>query len=172
MKRHYLQIIALILATALAQLAAEGGLDFFNGKLNFALAALILLINFATPGAVVASSVAIGLILDLYSGLPFGLLTISLFFTAVMLEILFVNFFTNFSFYSLMILGALAVAIYNVLFVGLAVSAYFIGWSDVVPGWSYGWRVGWQFLTTEILLIAAFGASSFVSRRFRPMFLR
>jgi hypothetical protein len=131
--RYWLLLIAIVLGS-LAQLAVEGGLNFMTGKINFILVALILLINLTDFSAVAIFGVLAGLILDIYSGLPFGLISVSLFLTLIILEVLFVNFFTNFSFYSLMLMGLIAVIAYNAAFISLAAAMYFVGWSDVGDG--------------------------------------
>ena len=56
-----------------------------------------------------------GLLMELFSQNFFGLITLGLIITAVILNILFNNFFTNRSFYSLLILGVIGVIGYNLL---------------------------------------------------------
>lgn len=173
MKSHRLwPLIAIIIIASVAQLAIEGGFGFFSGRVNFILIALVLLINLTDFSAVVIFGLLSGFILDIYSGMPFGIIALSLFLTLVTLEILFVNFFTNFSFYSLMLMGLLAVLAYNFIFILLVSGTYFIGWSDALPSWLYLSQVGWQILTTEILLLLIYFVGGYLSRRFKPMFLR
>ena len=172
MKRRSWIVVIVSLLVALAQMAAEGGLNATGGKVNFVLAALVLMINFAEYPFVLAFAIICGTILDIYSGLPFGIMLLPLFLTSVALEALFVNFFTNYSFYSLLLLGALAVLGYNAFFVALSAAAYYAGWSDALPGWAYAYRVAWQMITTGLLLAGAYYCGSYLSRRFKPMFLR
>jgi len=155
----------------LLQLAVEGNLNFFGGRVNLSLVVLIILINLADISWVVAFSVATGLLLDVYSGLPFGILTASLFLSGVVLKLLFLNFFTNFSFYSLLLLGLIAVIAYNLIFIAIIGSIYFAGWSDYLPRTDYMFKVLWQIGTTEAIMAAAYYLINPLSRRFRPVFL-
>ncbi|OGY45967.1 MAG: hypothetical protein A2663_04590 [Candidatus Buchananbacteria bacterium RIFCSPHIGHO2_01_FULL_46_12] len=56
-----------------------------------------------------------GLFLELYTHLFFGITTLSLILAMILINVLFSNFFTNRSFYSLMILGLIASLTYNLL---------------------------------------------------------
>ncbi len=172
MKHRLWPIILLVIVFSLAQLAVEGGFSVISGKINLILVVMLLLVSLADFSSVLIFCLCSGFILDIYSGMPFGLITISLFLSVVVLEILFVNFFTNFSFYSLVLMGLIAVIGYNAIFVCLAAASYFIGWSDALPTKSYLARVAWQFASTEALLLMIYWIGGFVSRRFKPMFLR
>ena len=59
-----------------------------------------------------------GLFFELYTSLPFGVISLSLMFSVILINFLFSNFFTNRSFYSLILLGFVASIIYS-LFVFL-----------------------------------------------------
>lgn len=56
-----------------------------------------------------------GLFLDLFSFKIFGLTTLSLILTIILINFLFHNFFTNYSFYSLTILGVIGTLGYNLI---------------------------------------------------------
>lgn len=56
-----------------------------------------------------------GVILDLYSIYPFGLLTIAFLATAIGINLFFDNFFTNRSLYSLLALGAIGTVFLNMI---------------------------------------------------------
>jgi len=171
MSKKNLYFILLACGLILLQLAVEGNLSFFGGRINLTLVVLIILVNLAEFSWVVIFSVATGLLLDVYSGLPFGVLTLSLFLSGIMLKILFLNFFTNFSFYSLLLLGLIAVILYNAVFISLIGLIYFIGLSDYLPRIDYLFKIIWQIGTTELILSAAYYFINPLSRKFKPVFL-
>lgn len=163
--------ILLVCGLIILQLAVEGNLNFFGGRINLALVILIILVNLAEFSWVVIFSVATGLLLDVYSGLPFGVLSVSLFLTGASLKALFLNFFTNFSFYSLLLLGLIAVVIYNLFFMAAIGLIYFVGLSDYLPGTDYFFKIIWQIFTTELIMILAYYFINSLSRKFKPVFL-
>ncbi len=57
----------------------------------------------------------LGIFLELYSALPFGIISLSLFFVVILVNFLFSNIFTNRSFYSLLILGLIGTIFYNLI---------------------------------------------------------
>ena len=172
MRREIFSLFFLMLLLILFQLAIGDNLGFLAGKINLILVALVVLINLFDFGLVVVFAVGTGLILDVYSSLPFGVISLSLFLTAVFCELLFVNFFTNFSFYSLMILGFLAAVFYNVIFTLAVVGIYFIGLSDFLPKWNDLYALIWQIVGVEILMILAYYLVNSLSKRFKPIFLK
>lgn len=171
MPKNNLYYILLACGLVFLQLAVVGNLNFFGGRINLTLVVLIILINLAEFSWVVAFSAAIGLLLDVYSGLPFGILTFSLFISGIALKILFLNFFTNFSFHSLLFLGLIAVVTYNAVFICIIWLIYFVGLSDYLPSWDYLSKALWQIATTEAILVAAYHFINSLSRKFKPVFL-
>lgn len=115
-----------------------------------------------------------GLILDLFSSLYFGTLTASLLLTAIILDALFKNFFTNRSFYSLVILGLIGNAIYN-LFLLIANFVFFIfGAGNNL--FKFASRDNLLGLGAEIIfsvsfLAVMFLAFNFLSKRLKSVFI-
>jgi hypothetical protein len=165
-------LILLIILLVWLQLTAFGSASLFGGRINLLLAAVIILINLMDFSWALIFAIIGGLFLDVYSGLPFGILTLTLFLTAVVVEILFLNFFTNFSFYSLLLVGLIATLVYNLLFLAIIVVIYFLGWSDFLPGWDFLSKFLWQAVTTELIMIVAYFIINRSSRKFRPIFLK
>ncbi|MFA5020499.1 MAG: hypothetical protein WC517_00310 [Patescibacteria group bacterium] len=163
--------IALAVALVILQLVAGSSISFFNGRINLVLAVLIILVNLADFHWVVLFATASGLLLDVYSGLPFGLLAGSLFLTALALKLLFDNLFSNFSFHSLLLFGLIAVLLHNLFFAGLVASAYLLGFSDYFPQRDYFYKVLWQIATTELLMVGAYYFINFWSKKFKPVFI-
>lgn len=172
MKRDQIWLAILILILLLAQFAIESSFGILSGKINLILVALVVIINLSSFSSVAIFAVVAGLLLDVYSGLPFGIISLTLFTTAVLGELLFINFFTNFSFYSLLIMGFLAAVFYHLLFSLLVVGSYLIGLSDFAPRLTDFYGLAWQVLSAEILLVSAYFLVNSLSRRFKPIFLR
>ncbi len=172
MKSEKIWLVVLLISAILAQFALENSFSFLGGKINLILVALVVLINLMDFSFVIIFAVIAGLILDIYSGLPFGLISLSLFLTALLGELLFVNFFTNFSFYSLLIMGFLAAVFYHLLFSLLVVGSYFVGLSDFLPKLTDFYGLLWQVLSAEVLMVLAYYLVNMLSKRFKPIFLR
>jgi hypothetical protein len=136
------------------------------------LAALVILVNLTPWPLAVIVSISAGLLLDVYSGLPFGVLTAVLFVVAVIVEILFINFFTNFSLYSLVSLGVIAAISYNILFLVVVGLLYFLGYFDFLPFGDYSWKVLWQVFSTIAIMLLTYFVINRSSRQFKPMFLK
>ncbi len=144
--------------------------NFFT-NLNFLLIGLILTVYFFDFRWVIGFGLTAGFLLDIYSSLPFGIFALSFFLTAVILEVLFLNFFTNRSFYSLVIMGAFGAAVYQLLFLGLNALFFLAGWSDFFIQRFY-WTVAVQELAgTIVFLTVAFWVINILSKKFKPIFL-
>lgn len=172
MKYKIPTLLAVFLLISLAQLAIEGNPNFFSGKVNLILIALIVFINLLDFGWVAVFSLLAGFILDLYSGLPFGLMLALIFAVAVGCQFLFINFFTNFSFYSSLALSLLAVLMYHCLL-------FLFLWLASVWGLA-DWSLDWQYLIDffyQLLTAAVFSGLSYFMisswfKQLRPMFLK
>jgi len=165
-------LILLIIILVWLQLAVEGNIGFLHGRVNLVLAALVILVNLTPWPLAVIVSISAGLLLDVYSGLPFGVLTAVLFVVAVIVEILFINFFTNFSLYSLVSLGLIAAISYNILFLVVVCLLYFLGYFDFLPFGDYSWKVLWQVFSTIAIMLLTYFVINRSSRQFKPMFLK
>jgi len=163
--------VFIALGLLLAQLLIQGSIGFWGGRINLSLVALIILLNFSEFHWVVIFAVISGLLSDIYSGLPFGLMAFALFFSAAVLKILFDNFFTNFSYYSLLLLGIISVSLYNAIFIALIGLIYLIGLSDYLPKAGYSYKILWQIFSTGILMSLAYYLINSRSRKFKPVFL-
>jgi hypothetical protein len=166
-----LYFFILIIVVTILQLVLGGNFGFFAGRVNLILVVLAVLINLNDFKLLLVFAIGTGLLLDVYSALPFGIITLTLFFTAVLCQFLFLNFFTNFSFYSLASLSVIAVLIYHLLLSAIVFFLYFIGLSDVLPKVDYLVKVGWQFITTLILITVSYKFINSISRKFNPNFI-
>jgi len=114
-----------------------------------------------------------GLIIDLFSFLPFGTMTAAMLLTVIIINGLFKNFFTNRSLYSLIILGFLGNIVYFVffLFINLVFFVFDITNNlDIffTPANLYGFL--WQTIFNVSLLAFLFFVFNFVSKKLKSVF--
>lgn len=114
-----------------------------------------------------------GLILDLFSFSNFGTLTLAMFCVAIIINILFNNFFTNRSFYSLIILGFLG----NFIYVTILSILNFIFFIFDIPNnlvqfftMSNLCGLFWQMFFTVLSLAVLFFIFNFFSRKLKSVF--
>lgn len=165
-----LYLIAIIFFLTL-QTAYLQGFNLFWASFNLFLIFLVLVLFVGNFKNALIFAILSGLILDIYSSLPFGLYLVVLFLTVLILQPLVLNFFTNHSLYSLLALNIIGVVVYNFLFWLAGSFLYLIGRNDFSFSSSFWLGVGWQ-------LVIALAVASFIfyflnknSRLFKPIFL-
>jgi len=92
--------------------------------------------------------------------------------TSAILEVLFYNFFTNRSLASLLVLSLIGTTVYNMVFLSISGFAYYFGWSDFFADWDYGWSFLGQLIANAIVLLLGFYLFNFLSKRYKPVFLK
>ncbi|HEX9664739.1 MAG TPA: hypothetical protein VGA49_02850 [Patescibacteria group bacterium] len=164
MVRRFLNIIILVLLI-IFQVSFINNLVFPFSQLNLILSFLIFLIMTADIYLTLKIALALGFLLEFYSAVNFGFILISIFLTLILLYLLFINFFTNKSFYSLMILGLIGSVAYYFIFILINKLFYFFNlnffeysFEPVSLIWSAGLNLviltifffGYNFLTHEL----------------------
>ena len=162
----------LIILAAAVQIFLTAGHNAVLANFDLVLIIMVLLVNLTSWNRVIWFLTLAGAIMDIYSSLPFGIFMISYLATALILEILFKNFFTNRSFYSLLILGGIGVAVYNLFFLSISGLLYYLGGNEYFTDWHYGIAIGWQLADALIFLALAFLVINYLSKKFKPVFLR
>lgn len=162
----------IIVLAASAQIFLVASQNIILANFNLLLIILVLLINLTSWNRVIWFLLMAGAIMDIYSSLPWGIFMASYLFTALILELLFKNFFTNRSFYSLLILGGIGVAVYNLFFLAFSGLLYYLGGSEYFTDWHYLTAIGWQLAEALIFLALAFWLINYLSQKFKPIFLR
>jgi len=176
MKRK--EILSYLFYFVLAWLAIAGQMAFFGSlgrfwaAFNPLLAILVLMVTITDFKKAIFFALACGLILDIFSSLPFGLYLAVFFATVLVLEILFLNFFTSREFYPLMIMGALAVVFYNLFFLLILGALYLLGATEAMVAVSYWQNFLYQLISTTIFLLVIFSVSYRISKVFKPIFLK
>lgn len=112
-----------------------------------------------------------GLFIELFSGYAFGITTLALILTVVIVNWLFNNFFTNRSFYSLMILGFIATIVYNLLITITLFSLALSGRNIIGFEFSFFNQYLWQPFFNLIVLAIIFITYYFSTGRLKNIFL-
>jgi hypothetical protein len=161
--------ISIIIMLQVTWLGSFG--QYWSG-FNLILATLVILIFLTDFSRIIFFVIIAGILLDIYSSLPFGVFLLSLFVAAVSCEIVFLNFLTNRSFYSVMLMGLVALMSFHVTF--LIVSGFFhlVGLSNFYVNGKYFVTLLYQLINTLISLSIMFSIVNSLSKKFKPNFLR
>jgi hypothetical protein len=112
-----------------------------------------------------------GLFLEVYSGLYFGVTVFSLILTVIIINLLFNNFFTNRSYYSLVILGIIGTVAYNLIILVSSWFVYLVKLSQTVIALDFWSQFFWQSIFNLIILTIIFYAYHISSNRLKSVFL-
>jgi len=114
-----------------------------------------------------------GLFLDLFAIKLFGLSVISLLLTAVLINFLFKNFFTNYSFYSLTVLGVIGTMSYNLMILFFSFLFELLKsddfWEFSLAGYIH--NLWWQVILNLIIMYIVFFIFHLIGKNFRTNFL-
>ncbi len=163
-------LIGILLVTTI-QISFLGRFSLAVSWLNLFILFLVLLVSLVDFSWTLFFVLVAGPLLDIYSNLPFGVFSLCFLFTALFLEALLLNFFTNRSFYSFVFLGLSATIIYHITLYCLVGLLYLVGLSDFFFGWSSAIDVVFQLVTISILLAFSFFTIDALSNRFKPNFI-
>ncbi|MFA6593739.1 MAG: hypothetical protein WCT16_00615 [Candidatus Buchananbacteria bacterium] len=164
-------VVIILIGAVIINLLLSGGVIKYLAFINFIFAALVVMVNLRSIGESFIFAVVSGIILDIYSGLPFGLTAASLLLAAAAMEILIANIFSNRSFYSLVGLGAIGLVIYRLIFALLTQGLFFFGFTDATIGWNFWLQTAQELILTSVLLIVVFFIIDRWSNSFRPNYL-
>lgn len=162
----------LISLIALLQITLLGSFNSYFSSFNLVLATLIIMLFLIDFKWIIYFTIIAGLILDIYSSLPFGVFMMSMFVAMSVSYFLLFNFFTNRSFYSVVFLGWSAMVSFNVIFLMSTGIIYLLGLSDFFIDRSYWLKLGYQMINITILLVILFFITNLFSRKFKPNFIR
>ena len=173
MKNKALKIFLLALLIVFFQFLLQNLFGAWAGKFNLVLVLSVVLINFLTLDDLVLFVVASGLLLDVYSVTPFGLITFCLLISLIATYFLFMNFFTNLSLYSLMFLGLFMSFIFHFLLWSLLAGGYFFGLIEI-SYWRSDWLMIllWQIISNQLLIFIVYFFINRWSKNFKPIFLK
>lgn len=149
------KIIAVILIV-LGQIALGSSNNSLLSSINLPIVFGVLSIKFLDLPSKLVLAIFSGFILDLYSNLPFGSFMITFFLVITFLDILFYNFFTDQSLYSILILSLIGITIYNFSFILILGGAYLLGFTDFLINQNYIWSYFLQLLVNSCIITIGF----------------
>ncbi len=164
--KRTLQIIA-ILALVSLQISLISPLFFPAGTFDIVLASalfIVVMVNFELGLFFVLIG---GSMMDIYSNMPFGLILLNMLATVFIINILFNNFFTNKSLYSLLVLGIFGVGISRLAQIVERYFAYLIKATNISLELNslYFRQCLWQAILTAFFLAAMFYIYNFFQAR-------
>lgn len=165
-------IVGLGILSAVVQMAGFNPLGFWWADLNLAVVIIVIAAMIVPFERLLVLAFVAGLVLDLYAGLPFGLLTFLLLISAAVAYLLLSTVFTNRSLYTLLVLILIVTLFYQVCQFILIQATNVIGMSDVYLGWSYWRLVVHQLAANAVVAAIIFYALNRLSRWFKPIFIR
>lgn len=172
MKRKIL-FIFISLFFALLQVGFLRSLEGFWKDINLILClAVFITVIFNYRWGLIFALIS-GFVADLYSPFFFGLATLSLLGSVFLINLLFINFFTNKSLYSLLVLGGSGVIIYNLLMLIFSNLFFVFGLNE--------WRIFYDYLFLRdifsqaifnlVVLALLFFTIGVINRRFHSVFI-
>jgi len=165
--------IILIFVVVIMQLSFLNGLPAKLNNLNLILIILVFILVLFGLDIAAWWTVGIGLLLDIFSFMPFGIYLVSLSLTIIITNFLLINFFTNRSLYSFLALVSIATLIYAVLLTCLSYFVNLLGIKEtaLVINKNFWLIKFYQLILNLIITTTIFYLINFISKKLRPVFL-
>lgn len=144
----------------MGHVALSGSSNLILSSINLPIAFLVLSIRLFDFPLKLAFALMAGFILDVYSNLPFGSFMITFFLISISLDLLFYNFFTDRSLYSILVLSLIGITIYNFSFILILSGSYLLGFSDFLINQNYIWSYLLQLLVNGFIITVGFYLSN------------
>lgn len=163
----------LVLILVVLQISFFPLLNYPANNLNIVLTVVIFITVILSYRLGFFWAVLSGIIIDLYSINSFGIVTLALVATVLGINILFDNFFTNRSFYSLLILGLIGTVLYNFIILILKFIFYFLKINNLNPSLNRFWFYDffWQMILNLVLISIIFLFFNSLSKKLKSVFL-
>lgn len=152
--------IAAVIIIVLCHITLSSGNNPILSSINLPIVFLVLSIRLFDFPLKLAFALLAGFILDVYSNLPFGSFMITFFLISISLDVLFYNFFTDRSLYSILVLSLIGITIYNFSFILILSGSYLLGFSDFLVNQNYIWNYLLQLLVNGLVIAIGFYLSN------------
>ncbi len=168
----FLNLILILIITIL-QISFFSFLDYPANNLNVVLVAIIFITVILNFRLGLYSAILAGIIFDLFSLSGFGLIILAFLVVVFSLNYLSNNFFTNRSFYSLLVLGFIGVIIYNLTSLVLKYAFYFLKFNELKPNLDHFWFYSffWQIIFSLVLISLIFLVFNSLSKKLKSVFI-
>jgi rod shape-determining protein MreD len=162
-----------ILLVFIIQWSFINALPFYLDNLNFILIVLIFILGIAGIKNALIWAMGVGLLLDIYSFLPFGTYLVIFFIIIIFTNLLLNNLFTNRSLYSFVALTSFAIIIYEVILFAAYFFYSLMNENVIFPNY------GFDFWLNELIKLSLnlcivfiiYYFLTFFTKRLRPVFL-
>ena len=164
----------LIFCSIIFQIGFIYGLPIGLKNLNVVLVAIIFILGFNSFELALGWAVGAGILLDIYLFMPFGVNTISLIASLTLINFLLANFFTNRSLYSFLLLILITTISFNfsIILLNYLVSSFSERKFDISLNLNLLINQLSGILLNFICVIVVFYLLSFLSERYKPVFLK
>ncbi|MBU1165101.1 hypothetical protein KKA15_06115 [Patescibacteria group bacterium] len=154
-KTLYVLIILLLIVSHVSFFSM---LSFPYNNLNLILALVIFLTVLIDYKKALLLSMILGIFLEIYSPLFFGITVLTLLLTTIIINLLFIHLFTNRTFFSLLVLTFAGVATYNILILLFSYITFFFNnlLHHMVFNYKYVINGLWQLVFTYLIVIVYF----------------
>lgn len=172
MNKVIVSIILIILLTAI-QVGFISSLAVPLSRLNLILCWLAFVVLVFDFNIAIWQAMGFGILLEMFSVYPYSLILLSLLLTIMALRFLFTHLFTNRSYYSLVSLGVIAIAVYNFLILGGGWLLYILKISAISQelSWQYLESILWQVVFNLICLTVIWILFNNISRRLKLSYI-
>lgn len=172
MNKNFLIILSAILL-AIWQVSFLYEFNFLKNNLNFVLVIIVLLAIIINYKNSIIFTLTAGLTLDLFSPFSFGLITIALITTTLIIYLLFKKYFTRKSGYSLIIIMIVSTITFNLLLWLTTNFFYWFNWHDlnIIFSLSYLYQIIGQIILNTFIICLIWLLLKFVNKQVRTKFL-
>lgn len=165
--------IILVLLVSIIQLAFFSSLPSYLSAFNSVLIILIFILVLTGPDKALIWAVGSGLVLDIFSFLPFGIYMISFFLTIISINFLLVNFLTNRSLYSFLVLSIFGTIVYEMVLYTLSYFIIKASGNEFPVTFNF---IFWKGELNQVILNLSgmglfFYLFGFLSKKMKPVFL-
>jgi len=167
-----LNIISIILLSVF-QVSFISALPGWLNNVNAAALALVFILALGSFRSALFWAFGLGFLLDIYSFLPFGVYSAAFMATVVIINFFLVNFLTNRSLYSFLVLTFLCLFINEIFVYTLSYAVYLLDKQDFIVYFDAKFWIN-QLVIFAVNLVAVFiifYLLAFVSKNLRPVFL-
>lgn len=165
--------IFLIFALSIFQFSFISGLPAGLSNFNLILVVLIFILSLSGIEPVLWRALGAGLVLDIFSFLPFGVFLFSLSLSFLAANFLLINFFTNRSLYSFLALTAITSIFFDFIFNLINYFFQYIYTDKIFFLFNLGfWKsLAYTEVFNLIAVIIIFYAINFLNKKLKPVFL-
>lgn len=173
MKRIFPKVLV-FLFLLLVHISIIPNLPYPMNLLHVPFAVVIFLLIVYDQKTGILWALCFGVFLDFFSFEGFGIKTLSIMLTILLIHTFFTIFFTNKSFYTLLLLATLWIFSYNAVFLALTTASYFLGISsyEIVLTKQVFINILWQGMLIIPLEFLFWHGVNMMSKRLKIVFLK